>query len=87
MNQYNYFFRELYEEAIYYALKTHPMTTLGDFLLHVIYNPDKYDMSIFYFADFHSRLDTDFNVLILKRGGSPPLAPQVCNGVRGVKGG
>lgn len=60
------FFRELYAEAVYYALNTHPNTTFTTFLLHVIYNPTKYDMSIFYLADFFCRLDIDTEFVILK---------------------
>lgn len=78
MNKHHTFFRELYQEAIYYALKTHPRTTLGEFLLDVVFHTDKYDMSIFYLADYHCRLDIDTSTIILKEKRRPlrtPLTP------------
>lgn len=68
MATYKEFFKELYEEAFYYALTKHRHTTLTDFILHILYNSDKYDMSVYYLADWHSRLniDTDFDIITVK---------------------
>lgn len=61
---YQEFFYELHEEAVYYALQRNRKITFTEFIFHVLYNADRYELSIYYLADFHSRLDIDTDYYI-----------------------